>query len=294
MNNEFEIIVGKNAGFCFGVKNAIDSSISIGENNPSKNIYCLGQIVHNEVATTLVKNARINIVEDLEYIRTKDASVIIRAHGVGLDVYEKINELGYELFDYTCPYVKKIQKKVREYSEQGYFICITGSSIHPEVIGLVGHCNDSFVVNSINDLNDLIIEYKKSRLSKMLVVSQTTFSYSKFIDIASKLDLLLDNLIIDNTICASTRIRQEEVNVMSKEVDIMIIIGGNNSSNTIKLYEISKENCLNSYLVQTSKDLDLKELLRLKEECLLKIGIMAGASTPKVSIEEVVSKIKKI
>lgn len=292
MEDKIEIIVGKNAGFCYGVLNAISNSIKITKERKGINIYCLGQIVHNRLATNMVLDEGIKIIEDLDEVTSKDALIIIRAHGVGLDVYKKIEELGYEILDLTCPHVKKIQKKVRVATENDYFICIVGIKTHPEVIGLVGHSKDSFVVSDFLEIEQLYSSYKKTKLKKMIIVSQTTFNHEKFISISNKIKYNISECEVDNTICSATKIRQEEVKEMSKNVDAMIIIGGVNSSNTKKLYDIAKESNANCFLVESVEDLDIDDIKEIKFENK-KIGLMAGASTPKQSIEEVEIKLKK-
>lgn len=282
-----EIIVGENAGFCYGVKRAVDGAKHEIENN--NNIYCLGEIVHNKDVVKLLEQQGIKFIED---IKDSNGATIIRAHGVEKEVYDKAKKAGIELIDYTCPKVLKIHEIAEKYAQKGYYIMLTGSKTHPENVGTISFCGDNyFVVENEEMLYCAIEELKKSKIKKILLLSQTTFSLEKFKNILDRIkELIPDNieLIVKNTICPATRVRQEETSNIAQNVDKMIIIGGKNSSNTKKLFEISKKYCNNSYCIENEKELDLS--LFNKDD---KIGIMAGASTPQESINNVVEKLKK-
>ena len=222
----------------------------------------------------------IKVVNSLEELSKKEiGTVIIRSHGVSKDVYTKIEEIGMNIVDVTCPFVKKIHKIVEEESSNGKIIVIVGNDIHPEVEGIKGWVNGkSYVVNSEEDINKLNIPLDK----EICIVSQTTFNYNKFqylVEIIEKKGYYIN---VVNTICNATHLRQVEAKKVSSSVDAMIVIGGKHSSNTQKLYEICKNECKNTYYIQTVEDLDLCELKTIES-----IGITAGASTPNNIIEEV-------
>lgn len=281
-----EIIVGKSSGFCFGVKNAIDGAEKALKDE--KNIYCLGEIIHNEEVIKDLESKGLIIVNDIEEVKD---SVIIRAHGVPKNVYETAKLKNIKLLDYTCPFVLKIHEIVEKYSKNDYFIFLIGIKTHPETIGSISFCGDnSCLIENLEDINSAISEFKLSGLKNLLIISQTTFSLSLFENIVSEIkkDLPSDiNLDIKNTICNTTSIRQKEAEEISRKVDLMIVIGGKHSSNTKKLYEIAEKNCKDSLLIQTKDDLSYEYLQGFN-----KIGIIAGASTPENIIEDVVNFCK--
>lgn len=283
-----EYIVGETAGFCYGVKNAVEKSEEALEHEAP--ICCLGEIVHNKSVVENLKNKGIIFIDDLNQ-NVNRKKTIIRAHGISKDVYEYANKNNIDLIDLTCPKVLKIHKIVSEYNEKGYYIFLIGSKKHPEIIGTASFAGDNVcIIENYDDIDISIENFKKSNKSKLAVVVQTTFSLQKFTDfteiIKNKFENL-ENLEIINTICKATRIRQEETEELSKKVDCMIIIGGKNSSNTKKLYEISKKNCSNSICIESINEVDTDALKNAKI-----VGIMAGASTPQCSIDEVIEMVK--
>lgn len=281
-----EIIIGKTAGFCAGVRNAVKKAEDELIETKEK-IYCLGELVHNQQVVEKLENKGLNTIENIEDAKGK---TIIRAHGIPKEIYEKARKNNIELIDLTCPKVLQIHKIAEEYSKKGYYIIFVGVDKHPEAIGTISFCGkNSYLLKDIEDVTKCIEQVKKSNNNKILVIAQTTYSLTKFEEIQKEIiSRLKDNYEIEvkNTICTATKIRQEETNKISKEVEYMIIIGGKNSSNTKKLYEISKANCKNVISVEIAKDLNLEEIKKYK-----KIGIMAGASTPNESIEEIKQKI---
>ena len=284
-----EIIIGKTAGFCFGVKRAVEGSLEKVQNSDKK-VYCLGELVHNsEVIKNIEKNG-ITVIDNLDEIKKNDAKIIIRAHGVDKKIYDEAKRRGFEIIDFTCPFVSKIHKIAEEYKEKDNYIFLVGSKIHPEIIGTASHCGDDYTI--IESEDDVLVaqdKFVKSGKKKLLVIVQTTFSKKKFSEIEKRILESINKEIeitIKNTICLATEQRQNETEELSKKVDIMIIVGGKNSSNTKKLYEIVCKNCVNTYIVETANELELD-----KEKKHDIIGIMAGASTPNESIEEVVNKI---
>ena len=283
-----EIILGKSAGFCYGVKRAVEGAKKELEKSP-KQIYCLGEIVHNKHVVEELEEKGMSVTEDITKAREK---VIIRAHGVTDDIYKYAKENNLEIIDFTCPNVLRIHEIAKEYAKNGYYIFLCGSKKHPENIGTLSYCGKNVsVIEDETQIEDAISNFKKSKIEKILIIVQTTYSVSKFEFIENKIKEILSStsIVVKNTICPATELRQNETKEISKDVECMIIIGGKNSSNTKKLYEISKQNCENSMCIESVQDIDIT---RLKEYS--KIGIMAGASTPQKEIKKVVELIEKI
>lgn len=279
-----QIIIGKTAGFCFGVKNAVDNTIE--ELNTGKKVYCLGELVHNKQVTEELISKGVIFINDIEESKNM---AIIRAHGVPKSVYEKAEELGIELKDLTCPKVLAIHKLAIKYSSENYYIFLVGQKTHPETIGTASFCGErSSIIEGLEDIEIVVKEFKKTNLEKAVILAQTTISLEKFNQIAEELKKHIKDIEIKNTICASTKQRQEETEEISKKVECMIIVGGKHSSNSNKLYELAKKNCKNVFFVETKEDLDLEKIKKFES-----LGIMAGASTPQKSVSEIVDIIKK-
>lgn len=281
-----EILVGKTAGFCYGVKRAVDGAKSEIKETKGQ-IYCLGEIVHNKQVIEELEEEGITFIEN---IKNAEGKTIIRAHGVPEEVYKEAKQRNIELKDYTCPNVLKIHKIAEEYSKKGYYIFLCGSKKHPENIGTISYCKDnSYIIEKEEDAFKALEQLEKTGIKKLLVISQTTYSLEKFYIIEEIIRNELPKnieLVVKNTICRATELRQKETEEISKKVDSMIIIGGKNSSNTKKLYEIALKNCKNTICIETKDELE-KELYKNSET----IGIMAGASTPQKSIDEVVNTL---
>ncbi len=280
-----EIIIGKTAGFCFGVKNAVEKTLE--ELKIEKPIYCLGELVHNKNVTDELQKKGVVFIDKPEDSKGK---LIIRAHGIPVETYKKIEDNNISYMDLTCPKVLHIHNIAKQYKKNNYYIFLIGQKDHPETIGTISYCGEkSSIIESINDVEKAIEEFKLSNLKKATVITQTTFSVEKFECIVKKIQKNIENLEIKNTICDATKKRQEETYEISKKVDTMIIIGGKNSSNSNKLYEIAKSNCKKVLFIESKHDLNMEAIKESK-----KIGIMAGASTPKKSIMEVVEIINNI
>ncbi len=281
-----EIILGKTAGFCYGVKTAVTNAEE--KLKEYKNVSCLGELVHNGEVIKKLEKLGLSVVENIEDSKSK---VIIRAHGISKDIYKKAEALNIEVFDFTCPFVLKIHNIAEEYSKKGYYIFLIGGKKHPETIGTISFCGkNSCIIEKEEEIKEAIKKLEESKIKKLLIIVQTTFSLEKFSSFVKKIKNEISDdikLEIKNTICSATKIRQEETANISKEVECMIIIGGKNSSNTKKLYDISKENCENTLIIETKNELNIDEIKKFK-----KIGIMAGASTPNDSIEDVIELIK--
>ncbi len=283
-----EIKIGKTAGFCMGVKRAVDECIKLAEEKHK--IYCFGEIVHNQEVINDLRNKGVNFIDDLN---NADGITVIRAHGVPKKIYEIAQEKGIELKDFTCPNVLKIHKIAENYASQGFYIFLCGSKKHPENLGTLSHCGNhvSIIENDDEDVFIALEEFEKSKIKKLLIISQTTYSMEKFavVEEIVQNEIAKDvELVINNTICKATELRQMETEIMSREMDYMIIIGGKNSSNTRKLYDIAARYCENSICVENELELDVEEIKKYE-----KIGIMAGASTPQRSIDKVLDAIKK-
>ena len=277
-----EVILAKSAGFCFGVKRAVDT---VYEQAGKENVYTYGPIIHNEEVVKDLERKGVHVIEDISQLdNIKNGTIIIRSHGVSKNVYDTIKERGFEIVDATCPFVLKIHNIVKTESENGSQIVIIGNEKHPEVEGIMGwSVTPVHVVDSIEKAQKLVLDKEK----KVCVVSQTTFNYNKFQELVEIISKKGYNIYIRNTICNATEERQTEARQIAQRVDAMIVIGGSSSSNTRKLYEICKNECNATFYIQTLNDLDMTSLG--KADC---IGITAGASTPNNIIQEVYTNVR--
>ena len=272
-----KIIIAKNAGFCFGVRNAVNKLYSL---IPSKNkIFSFGEIIHNPVVINDLKEKGVIFTENLNEI--KNGTVVIRSHGVDKKTFEILSK-NSTLIDATCPFVKKIHDIVDKYYNLGYEIIILGQKNHPEVKGINGYCdNKALIFDNEKEIDDAKNEIKKHE--KICVVVQTTFSDTLCQNLLFKIKSLAKSVEFFNTICYTTNKRQAEAIELSKSCDCIIVIGGKKSSNTNNLYNICKKFCKNTFFIENvseAKSLDIKNFKML--------GITAGASTPAELIEEVV------
>lgn len=282
-----KVTVGKLAGFCGGVTNSVNKTYKLLEKYSE--LYCLGELVHNQQVVDELKNKGLIFIEELDEAPV-GSKVIIRAHGVNRETYDKAKELNHELFDLTCPKVLAIHDLAGSLCKSNYFIVLVAQKNHPEAIGTISFCgNDSMIVEKVEDIELLDKQFNDSAKNKIAIISQTTFSVKKFDDICELIKSKFDIVDVHNTICLATSKRQEETDELSKKVDAMIIIGGANSSNTKKLYELSKINNENSFIIQIVDELKNNDFSKYKH-----IGVMAGASTPKESIEEVIKYLEEI
>lgn len=280
-----EITVAKSAGFCFGVQRAVDSVYKELEENSGK-IYTFGPIIHNEQVVEDLNKKGIEVIDTVEQLKKiKEGTVVIRSHGVAKEIYDILEQQKLKMVDATCPFVKKIHNIVLDESNNGKTIIIIGNDNHPEVEGIKGWVNgEVIVINKEEQIEKLSLPEQ----TKACIVSQTTFNHNKFKYLVEIIRKKGYDITVVNTICNATHVRQVEAQKISSNVDGMIVIGGKNSSNTQKLYDICRNECKNTFYVQTVKDLNLHELKSLKS-----IGITAGASTPKNIIEEVRTECQK-
>ena len=278
------VIVAKTAGFCFGVKRAVEKvyeQIELGK----APIYTYGPIIHNEVVVNDLDAKGVKVIDTKEELAAlKEGVVVIRSHGVGKEIYDILNGNGVEIVDATCPFVKKIHNIVSEQSAEGRQVIIVGDENHPEVQGIKGWGNcETKVIKTAEEFDNLAISHEK----RLCLVAQTTFNYNKFQELVEKISRKSYDINVLNTICNATQERQVEAKKVASQVDVMLVIGGKNSSNTQKLYEICQNECKNTFYIQTIGDLN--------PECIssaCNVGITAGASTPNNIIEEVHTNVR--
>ena len=278
-----EVLLAKSAGFCFGVKRAVDQVYELAQTG--RRIYTFGPIIHNEeVVGDLEKKGVSVIADETELAGIKEGVVVIRSHGVAKSVYEQIERQGLECVDATCPFVKRIHNIVEKESAAGKQILIIGNAGHPEVEGIMGWSNTpALVAETRSEIEKIACDTEKP----VCIVSQTTFNYNKFQELVEIFKKRGYDISVVNTICNATEERQTEAKEIAAKVDAIIIIGGKHSSNTRKLYEICSRECADTYFIQTLDDLhlELPKSVRL-------VGITAGASTPNKIIEEVQNYVR--
>ena len=278
-----EVILAKSAGFCFGVKRAVETVYE--QTGTENRIYTYGPIIHNEEVVKDLESKGVTVLEGEEDLRKLDkGTVVIRSHGVPREICEMIEKKGLTCVDATCPFVKRIHRIVEKESGEGRRIIIIGNPGHPEVEGIMGWSHTpAAVIESAEEAE----KFTCLPGEKLCLVSQTTFNYNKFKELVEIFEKKGYNITIVNTICNATEERQTEAREIADKVDAMIVIGGKHSSNTRKLYEICRERCKSTYLIQTLDDLHLE----LPETAAL-VGITAGASTPNNIIEEVQNYVR--
>ena len=291
-----EVRLAEYAGFCFGVKRAVDTVYE--QLKEGKTIYTYGPIVHNETVVSDLEARGVKVLEDIEALKAlklsksalnaqpggSEIAVVIRAHGVSREIYEILEQKGIECIDATCPFVKRIHRIVDQESTKGKHILIVGNPGHPEVEGIKGWCNGPVTVLQSPEEAE---NYTPKEGEELCIVSQTTYNYNKFQYIVEIFQKKGYNDSVVNTICNATEERQQSAKVLAAEADVMIVIGGKHSSNSAKLYEICSRECANTYFIQTLDDLrlELPKAVRL-------VGITAGASTPNKLIEEVQNYVR--
>ncbi|MDD2534556.1 MAG: bifunctional 4-hydroxy-3-methylbut-2-enyl diphosphate reductase/30S ribosomal protein S1 [Eubacteriales bacterium] len=288
-----EIIAAQTSGFCFGVKHAVDSAYQLLDQNeinraagqqPTQSTYMLGELIHNQTVLNEL-NARgmtkVDDVADLPY----GAQVVIRAHGVPPQTLEALALKGCEIFDCTCPYVNKIHRIVRLASENNETIIIAGNPGHPEVVGIQGESqNPTILLSKRTQAGEMIFPDAPA-----ILVAQTTFSYEEYLAIQAIVKNKIANVRIFDTICSTTEVRQKEAKEIAQRVDLMLVIGSRNSSNTMKLVDVCKQQCGETFLIENP--IDVRPLLVGRDLKALKVGITAGASTPERIIREVIQEM---
>ncbi len=271
-----EVILAQNAGFCFGVQRAVKEALRIQKEYNTK-IYTLGPLIHNNDVVNFLEENNIFSVEFEEVDKLNSGDVIVvRSHGVSEAILDSLEKKDLKVINATCPFVTNIQKKVKKYSKSGHHIVILGDKDHPEVIGINGWCNNEAIITKDG-------AFQEEPPHKICLVAQTTEKIKNWENTLKNLSSVKE-LLAFNTICAATEVRQKSTNKIAKESDAMIVIGGKNSSNTTKLYQIAKENCNNTIHIENYKELP-KEFINNNN--IKKIGVTAGASTPDWIIREV-------
>jgi len=277
-----KINLAKSAGFCFGVKRALE--IAVKSTKKYKPVYMLGDIVHNETVVRQIQKSGIRKIKTLS--AKKNAYLLIRAHGAPKAVFKKAKKLGYKIIDATCPMVKEIHRIASEREKQGYSIIIIGDKNHDEVKGIIGQLKYRPLV--ISNSQKLPIA-RLEKINKACIVAQSTQNLEKTLATVNKIKKYIPQLKFENTICNPTRQKQKEIKEMPKNNDVMIIIGSKSSANTKRLYQISKQLNPKTYWVNSKK-----ALRKIWFKSAKKIGITAGASTPQETIQQVISRIKEL
>ena len=280
-----KVLLAKTAGFCFGVKRAVDTVYQQVEENKDCKIYTFGPIIHNDEVIKDMQAKGVTVLEGEEDLpKAKNGIVIIRSHGVPKRICDRMDELGIQYVDATCPFVKKIHKIAMEKAEEGAFLVVIGNPVHPEVEGIMGWAGeDAAVISTAEEAEHLTVPEDR----KICVVAQTTFNYNKFKELVEIISKRRYDISVLNTICSATKERQTETARIADRVDAMIVIGDKRSSNTQKLFEICKNACNNTYYIQTLDDLNVNKLRSVET-----VGITAGASTPNNIIEEVQNYVR--
>ena len=274
-----EIKVAKKAGFCFGVKRAIDITFDLARKG-GKGIYTYGPLIHNPQVVEELKRVSVNTVNNLNFPDIK--TIIIRTHGVSPEVYAETSKMGYNVIDATCPFVKKAQNFAQVLKDEGYQVLIIGNQQHPEVQGLIGFAGgDAAVANDIDQLPAL----KK----KVGIIVQTTQSFDTFQKIVLHVISFAREVKIYNTICDFTAQRVKETRELARKVDLMVIVGGKNSSNTNQLVKLSNNVCAKVYHIEVADEIKNSWFSGVG-----RAGVTGGASTPQWIIDDVVKKIREI
>ncbi len=278
-----KVTVAKSAGFCFGVKRAL--KIALHTASCEKNVYMLGDIVHNEDVVKTISEAGIKKIAKLS--AGKEKTLLIRAHGTSKETFKKAKKLGYKIVDATCLMVKEIHKIAIKKQKQNYKIIVIGDKKHDEVRGITGQLKKKALV--VDSLKSLPSKATLKKYKKAAVVVQSTQNIEEVKKIIEKLKIHIQRLEFYNTICQPTSSKQQEAKTLSLNNDIMLIIGSRTSANTKRLYEISKSLNEKSYWIQSQKDIKKNWFSGIKS-----VGITAGASTPNTTTKEVVKKIKEL
>ena len=279
-----KVVVAKSAGFCFGVKRAVEQ-VYEQLKRKDKPIYTYGPIIHNEEVVRDLEEKGVKVLEtEEELLNLQNGVVVIRSHGVEKRIYQILEENGVEIVDATCPFVKKLHRIAEEQGREGRRLLIIGNEAHHEVKGIKGWGNaDTLVVERPEQVEGLPLKPGE----KLCIVAQTTFNYNKFQELVEKISETRYDILVLNTICNATQERQVEAKRIASEVDVMIVIGGKSSSNTQKLYEICRRECKNTYYIQTLGDFDPDSVNSVRS-----VGITAGASTPNHIIKEVHTNVR--
>jgi len=283
-----KIIIAKEAGFCFGVKRAMDMIYKIPEKYPDKKVYSFREVIHNPQEVKRLESLGVRVIQNIRQIEG-GAIAIVGTHGITPLEQENLKKKGIYFVDTTCPYVKKIHNIVEHLAQNNYQILVIGDKYHLEVKGIMGHCHGKGkTISSSSEIKNIKAGPKIGIVAQ---TTQNTNEYEKIIfDIINKLFKTKQMEIrIFNTICDATYKRQKETMRIAQKVDVMIIIGGRNSANTVRLYKLCKKIQKNVYLIETAGEIKKEWFINKKI-----LGISAGASTPDWIIKDIVSKIKEL
>ncbi|MDD5284958.1 MAG: 4-hydroxy-3-methylbut-2-enyl diphosphate reductase [Desulfuromonadaceae bacterium] len=275
-----KVILAKRAGFCFGVKRATQMAFEAA--GKDKRTFTLGPIIHSPQVVNKLEGMGVKVIDNLDSMDS--GTIIIRSHGVAFGEIDEAVQKKLEIVDATCPFVKKAQEHVKSLSESGYGVVVVGDADHPEVQGIVSYGGDKvFVVGSGEEVKKL------PKMSKIGVVAQTTQSFENLKNVVSECLQRGGEIRVFNTICDATAVRQEEAKELAGQVDCMLVIGGFNSANTRRLAEVCAELQPRTHHIETAAEINLKWF-----EGVERVGVTAGASTPKWIIDEVMSKIEEL
>ena len=284
-----DIKLAKLAGFCYGVKRAVETVKQLKAENPDKQIYVLGELIHNTQVINELES--LGIITLTEIPEKGNGICVIRSHGESPEVIEKIKNAGFEIVDLTCPDVKKVQQKAIELAQKNYYVVIVGKAEHPEVIGI--RANAELYTNKVlvaTEVEQLKLHEQELKSHKNIgIVVQTTQRITTLNPIVEYLTSIAKELHIANTICASTAMRQAEAKELAQHSDLMIIVGSKKSANTTHLFDILKGFTASIHIENEDELINFESLI----ENAQKISITAGASTPQEVIEKVINKIRK-
>ena len=275
-----EIFLADKAGFCFGVKRAINTAFEAADKG---RVFCLGPLIHNPQEVERLRKAGVETVEDFSTLKPGD-SLIIRSHGVPPRVLTQAGDMGLTVIDLTCPFVGKAQRDAEKLQKEGYQVVVVGEKQHPEVQSILGHAGENaVVVETAGDVDGMQLA------SRLGVVAQTTQSYGNFSEIVLKLLRLSKELKIFNTICSSTKERQEAARSLAQQVDVMLVVGGRNSANTSRLAFLCRQEGKSTHHIELADEIRLEWL-----EGVSTVGVTAGASTPNWVVEGVLERLRAI
>ena len=281
-----KITLAKTAGFCFGVNRAVNMVYELLENN--QKVCTLGPIIHNPQLVEELAEKGVRIVEEPQQAQS-DETLVIRSHGVEKQIIDTALSNNIKVADATCPFVAKIHKIVSEYSLKGYITIIAGDKNHQEVKGIIGHCfGEYYTAQTLEELEDLLKSHPEFAEKPLIMVSQTTFNAEIWDKYQKNLKKVCTNAKIFDTICSATSSRQSEADKLSRECDIIVVVGGRHSSNTAKLFDVCKPNCRRTYFVETARELSQIDFTDCES-----VGVVAGASTPAGIIKEVIKTMSE-
>lgn len=273
-----EVLLADKAGFCFGVKRAINTAFEAASKG---NVYCLGPLIHNPQEVERLRQAGVRTVEDLSSLHPGD-HLIIRSHGVPPQVLAQARDKGLTIIDLTCPFVGKAQRDAEALYKEGYQVVVVGEKKHPEVQSILGYAGEnSLVLETVDDVAGVKLQ------ARLGIVAQTTQAYSNFSEIVLKLLSLSKELKVFNTICNSTKERQDSARNLAGQVDVMLVVGGRNSANTSRLVTVCNQEGKPTHHIEVADELRLEWL-----EGVGTVGVTAGASTPDWVLEGVLQKLK--